>query len=65
MHDRNISLTSKGKGKESMHWQLGWWDLIHSLEGTRRCVLQLLSICDPTYGVPLLTVDLSNGVNPP
>ena len=39
IHERNLSLTAKGKAKESVHWQLGWWDLAHSLEGTRRLVL--------------------------
>ncbi|KAI0748585.1 hypothetical protein C8Q80DRAFT_1103764 [Daedaleopsis nitida] len=38
MHERNISLAPKGKAKESVHWQLGWWDLTHSLEGTNRPV---------------------------
>ncbi|KAI0333503.1 hypothetical protein GY45DRAFT_1319460 [Cubamyces sp. BRFM 1775] len=38
MHERNISLTAKGKAKENVHWHLGWWDLIHALEGTRRPV---------------------------
>ncbi|KAI0807750.1 hypothetical protein C8Q74DRAFT_1379221 [Fomes fomentarius] len=38
MHERNLSLTAKGKAKESIHWQIGWWDLCHSLEGTRRPV---------------------------
>ncbi|RPD66418.1 hypothetical protein L226DRAFT_530522 [Lentinus tigrinus ALCF2SS1-7] len=36
MHERNLSLAAKGKAKESVHWQLGWWDLCHSLEGTKR-----------------------------
>ena len=38
MHERNISLAAKGKAKENVHWHLGWWDLIHALEGTRRYV---------------------------
>ncbi|KAI0780677.1 hypothetical protein BD413DRAFT_463229 [Trametes elegans] len=36
MNDRNLSRAAKGKAKESVHWHLGWWDLCHSLEGTRR-----------------------------
>ncbi len=36
MHERNLSLAAKGKAKESVQWQLGWWDLSHSLEGTKR-----------------------------
>ncbi|KAI0647318.1 hypothetical protein C8Q79DRAFT_908461 [Trametes meyenii] len=35
-HERNIPLAAKGKAKESVHWHLGWWDLSHALEGTRR-----------------------------
>ncbi|TBU35719.1 hypothetical protein BD311DRAFT_783359 [Dichomitus squalens] len=38
IHERNLSIAAKGKAKESVHWHLGWWDLIHSLEGTRRPV---------------------------
>ncbi|CCM04604.1 uncharacterized protein FIBRA_06786 [Fibroporia radiculosa] len=29
-------LPSKGKARDDTHWQLGWWDIPHSLEGTRR-----------------------------
>ncbi|KAI9057915.1 hypothetical protein FKP32DRAFT_1582820 [Trametes sanguinea] len=38
MHERNISLAAKGKAKEQVHWHLGWWDLIHALEGSGRPV---------------------------
>ncbi|KAH9857142.1 hypothetical protein C2E23DRAFT_375639 [Lenzites betulinus] len=39
MHERSLpSLTSKGKGREGVQWNLGWWDFTHSLEGTRRPV---------------------------
>ena len=33
-----LSLSSKGKAREDVHWQLGWWDFAHALEGTRRSV---------------------------
>ncbi|EPS98539.1 hypothetical protein FOMPIDRAFT_143657 [Fomitopsis schrenkii] len=31
-----LSLSAKGKAREDVHWQLGWWDFAHALEGTRR-----------------------------
>ncbi|KAI8989685.1 hypothetical protein BD414DRAFT_484925 [Trametes punicea] len=36
MHERNFPLAAKGKAKETVRWHLGWWDVIHALEGTRR-----------------------------
>ncbi|KAH9951450.1 hypothetical protein B0H21DRAFT_719063 [Amylocystis lapponica] len=36
MHESKLSVSSKGKAREDMHWQLGWWDLSHAVEGTRR-----------------------------
>ncbi|KZT70141.1 hypothetical protein DAEQUDRAFT_810869 [Daedalea quercina L-15889] len=31
-----LALSSKGKAREDAHWQPGWWDFAHALDGTRR-----------------------------
>ncbi|KAI0928422.1 hypothetical protein AcV5_005998 [Taiwanofungus camphoratus] len=36
IQDVKLSTSAKGKAKEDNHWQLGWWDLCHLMEGTRR-----------------------------
>ncbi|KZT09518.1 uncharacterized protein LAESUDRAFT_508521 [Laetiporus sulphureus 93-53] len=32
-------MASKGKAREDVHWQLGWWDVAHSLGSARRPVV--------------------------
>ena len=47
-----LALSSKGKAREDVHWQLGWWDFAHALEGTRRSVMctSSFNVVFTTYG---------------
>ncbi|KAH9945890.1 uncharacterized protein BXZ73DRAFT_86136 [Epithele typhae] len=66
MHERSIPLAAKGKTKDSVHWQLGWWDLSHALEGTRRPVQHFPSSHQFVLPPPplLLQVAFANNYEP-